>query len=107
LLKSSRAAARALVAGVSSELSGLPGLDALQGRLTPSMGRLGGRGPVVVNLARSPGDGPSWWPGGRPPAGAAAVAPREIHNHFTINEVGDGEATANRVLTRLAFAGGF
>ena len=39
-------------------------------------------------------------------SGGKAAGP-QIVNHFTIHEVGDGHATAHRVISRLATAGGW
>lgn len=45
------------------------------------------------------------WNAGAPaPQGGAGAAP-VVHNHWTINEVGDAETTARRVLNRMAFSG--
>lgn len=100
LARESRQAARKVVAAVTSELGAMAAPRELP--QWPLERPPAGRGRVLPLTAARP-ERPGWWP---PPDTAGAPAAREIHNHFTINEVGDGEATANRVLTRLAFAAG-
>jgi phage-related protein len=63
--------------------------------LADPFGASGSLGSVNVTSGRQAGAG-----------GRAAASARSQVNNITINEVGDGEATAQRILARLALAGG-
>lgn len=66
---------------------------------------LGAASAITDPFGGAPSIGSVGVTGGRP-AGTQGASGRSVVNHWTINEVGDGEATARRVLSRMALAGG-
>ncbi|MFD5788565.1 hypothetical protein ACFWH1_18325 [Streptomyces sp. NPDC127037] len=90
-----RRAARAMVGGVSSQLGSMPALG-------PSIRGLAETGsPVALTrMQRLRQPAANSVSGGAP----GQVSTRTITNNFTINEAGDGNVTAHRVVNRMALA---
>ena len=94
IMRASTAAARAVVDAVSSQF------DLLPGRVSNSLGAVGGMGADVIPLTRAQRL--------RPGGGAGGVGGRTVYqtNNFEIREVGNGQVTAHRVVSRLVHAAG-
>ncbi|MDX3237204.1 phage tail tape measure protein [Streptomyces sp. ME03-5709C] len=100
--KASRAAARSVVDAVSGQF------DVLPGRVGSSLDGLGAGADVIPLTAvqRRRQAAAATTARGAASGAGAALAGAKITNNFTINEVGDGHATAHRVITRLTYAAG-
>ncbi|MEW2568301.1 hypothetical protein [Streptomyces sp. NPDC047070] len=109
LQKAARTAARSVVTSVSSELGKMAGMGALGG---PDFGSGGNVIPLTRaqrsrQRAESSGlAGALKNIGSKSGGGQPASAGRVVNNTINIHEVGNGRATAHRLVTRLAVAGG-
>jgi phage-related protein len=97
IMRTSTAAARAVVDAVSSQF------DLLPGRVSSSLAGVGDLGADVVPLTRAQRVRQAGAGGGTATGGGRTVIQ---NNHFEIREVGNGQVTAHRVVARLVHAAG-